>query len=127
MRVFGDRWLVRPHAPIVLGRDSRPEPDISVVEGGPDDYFTRAPRRAALVVEVSDSSLRFDRGRKAAVYAGGGVADYWIVNLVEKMLEVYRDPRRRVYGSVERIAPDGTVSPLAIPNAVIDVSDLVRS
>lgn len=133
LRVFQDGWVVRAHAPIVLGRDSRPEPDISVVEAVPDDYFSRAPRRAALIVEVSDSSVRFDRGRKAAAYARGGIADYWIVNLVDRMLEVYRDPgpadvrpRARLYRSVQRVAPDGVVVPLAAPTARINVSDLIR-
>lgn len=106
---------------------------MSVVEGTPDDYWSRAPRQAALVVEVSDSSLRFDRGRKAALYAREGVRDYWIVNLVDTMLEVYRDPgpasaprRARAYQSVERLAPGATVTPLAAPAVRIKVADLMR-
>lgn len=73
-QAFGTGWLVRPHAPLALGGRSRPEPDVAVVPGGPRDY-PRAPRTAALVVEISDSRLAFDRTRKASVYAALAVPE----------------------------------------------------
>lgn len=83
------------------------------------------------MVEVAESSLAFDREDKGSLYARGGVRDYWIVNLVDRALEVYRDPgpdpaapyvwRYRV---VERLGPAAAVSPLALPAVRIAVSDL---
>jgi len=83
---FGTGWLVRAHAPLALGLRSRPEPDVSVVYGSPRDYRRAAPTEAVLVVEVSQTSLAFDRRRKASIYARAGIPDYWIVNLVERVL-----------------------------------------
>lgn len=130
-RAFGDGWLVRAHAPMALGRRSRPEPDVCVTRGIPGDYWNGAPSDAALVVEVSDSSLRFDRVRKSAIYARAGIAEYWIVNLVRMVLEVRRDPapalpgRGRFYQSVQRLDREAMISPLGAPAARIAVTDLL--
>ncbi len=85
--------LVRPQMPLVLGLDSDPEPDISVVTGSIRDYIgTGHPRTALLILEVSDTTLRFDRERKASLYACASIQDYWIVNLINKCVEVMRQP-----------------------------------
>jgi Uma2 family endonuclease len=129
-RAFGDAWLVRAHAPLALGVRSRPEPDVSVVPGPARRYVGASPRLAALVVEVARSSLRFDRARKAAVYARAGVRDYWIVNLVDRVLEVHRDPVRTSpargwrYRSAAVLRPSDHVTPLAVSTAVA-VADLL--
>lgn len=129
---FGPGWLVRTQAHFAPGRMSRPEPDVYVVPGTPRDYASRAPRRPALVVEVSQSRLAFDRTQKARIYARSGVRDYWIVNLVESVVEVRRDPVRVEapspgwsYRSAERVAPPAFIAPLARPDARIAVSDLL--
>ena len=84
------------------------------------------------MVEVAHSSLRLDRTRKAAIYAKAGVEDYWIVNLVDRALEVHREPalleagrRRWGYRSVESLGGDASVSPLAAPAARVTVADLL--
>jgi Uma2 family endonuclease len=76
--------------------------------------------------------LRFDRHHKGSVYARAGLADYWIVNLVDRVLEVYRDPAQDPdaafgwrYGSVETLGPEGFISPLALSGARISVGDLL--
>lgn len=132
-QAFGAGWLLRLHAPLALGGRSRPEPDVAVVPGGPRDY-RRAPRTAALVVEVSDGRLAFDRTRKASIYARAGIADYWIVNLVDMVVEVRRDPRRLDlphrgwrYRSVTTFRPPATMTALAAPEAPIVVADLLPS
>jgi len=129
---FGKAWLVRAHAHVALGRHSRPEPDVYVVSGSPRDYREAAPTRPALVIEVAESRLRFDRGQKASLYARAGVPDYWIVNLVDRVLEVHREParlepprRRCGYRSIQTLGPDASVSPLAAPAARIAVADLL--
>lgn len=124
-RAFGSRWHPRLHAPLALDDDSEPEPDIAMVEGSPLDYLGAHPSTALLVVEVSDSSLSIDRRLKASLYARAGIAEYWIVNLVDGALEVYRAPETEGYRTTLRLLPPATVTPLAAPRATIAVSDLL--
>jgi len=85
-------WMVRLQAPISLDEESEPEPDLAVVPGRPADYCTAHPAHPALAIEVAEASLAFDREHKGSLYARARVEDYWIVNLVERVLEVYRHP-----------------------------------
>src|SRR5215831_9160700 len=85
-------WVVRAQMPVALDDESEPEPDLTVVPGARADYRVGHPVRPALVIEIADSSLGFDREDKGSLYARGGVEDYWIVNLVDRVLEVYRVP-----------------------------------
>jgi Uma2 family endonuclease len=130
-RAFGRGWRVRVQLPLALGHDSAPEPDVSVVRGTPRDAPSGHPTTAALVVEIADSSLPLDRGPKAQVYARAGIADYWIVNLIDRVLEVCREPSwrgprgRARYTAVETLGADATLAPLAAPDATISVADLL--
>ena len=90
-RVYGDGFAVRVQMPLAIDPDSEPEPDLAVVRGGPRDYRDAHPRDAVLVIEVADTSLAHDRGRKKEVYARCGIPAYWIVNLVDEGVEVYDD------------------------------------
>ena len=130
--VFGPGWVVRVQEPVAAGRWSEPEPDVAVVPGAPRDYLARHPTRPALVVEVAESSLRIDRTRKAAIYARAGIEDYWIVNLVDRQLEVHREParldsprRRWGYRAATVLGPADLAIPLAAPGGDIAVSDLL--
>ena len=125
-------WLVRLQAPVSLDDESEPEPDLVVVPGRPGDYGESHPVRVALAVEVAESSLAFDRKRKGSLYARAGIADYWIVNLVDRVLEVCRLPRPDAaaaygwrYRSIARLAPGAVVVPLAVTSARIAVADLL--
>lgn len=129
---FGTGWHARLQAPLALDEDSEPEPDVAVVSGEYRDYIGAHPRTAVLVVEVADSSLRLDRRLKAGLYARAGVAEYWIVNLVDGVVEVCRDPRPApeaaygwAYRSVDTLRPPASVTPLAAPLARIPVADLL--
>lgn len=129
---FGEAWFVQIQSPIILDDRSEPEPDVCVVRGSPRDYVDAHPRRPALVVEVAQSGLRLARGRKAAAYARAGIADYWIVNLADRVLEVHREPappgparRHWSYAAIERLDADATISPLAAPSARVRVGDLL--
>jgi Uma2 family endonuclease len=115
--------------PIALDPDSEPEPDVSVVAGSPRDDRDDHPSRPALVVEVADSSVRFHRTVKARIYARGGIAEYWIVNLPARVLEIHREPRRRSgrharYATVIIARLGESIQPLAAPRAVA-VDDLL--
>lgn len=122
-------WHVRTEAPLALGAFSEPEPDVCVVRGAIRDYRLAHPTTAGLVVEVAQSSLRLDRTLKKRIYATAGIEDYWIVNLVARVLEVYREPADGApapdYRWVRTLGPDDTVSPLVAPHAAIRVGDLL--
>jgi len=99
---------------------------------GPWDYVRSHPSAPALVVEIAETSLAVDREHKSSLYARAGVADYWILNLREAVLEVYRQPMpaaaapfSREYRSVQRLAPGASISPLAAPGARIAIADLL--
>ena len=131
-RAFGDGWLVREQDPIALDDVSEPEPDVVVVAGGPLDYFDDHPARPALVVEVAETSLYYDRGAKAGAYARAGLPDYWIVNLVDWQIEVYRRPTTDHsaelgwrYLEVGVFMPGVSLVPLARPDVAIAVSDIL--
>ena len=129
---FGAGWHPRLHAPLALDEDSEPEPDVAIVAGGPRDYVRAHPSTAALVVEVAESSLRLDRRLKSGLYARAGLPEYWIVNLVEGVLEIHRQPQPAadapygwVYRSLAILRPPAAVTPLAAPGALIPVADLL--
>jgi Uma2 family endonuclease len=125
-------WIVRNQQPVSLDDESEPEPDLVVVPGRPGDYRDAHPERPALAVEVAHSSLDFDREHKGSLYARAGITDYWIVNLVDRVLEVYRDPSPDPaaiyswrYRSVTTLAPSSRVVPLAFTSSRIAVADLL--
>jgi Uma2 family endonuclease len=125
-------WLVRVQMPVDLDDLSEPEPDLAVVPGAWADYRADHPARPVLVVEVAATSLGFDRGEKASLYARSGVRDYWIVNLVDRVLEVFRDPEPDPtahhgwgYRTRERLGPGAVVSLLALPSVRVAVNDLL--
>ena len=129
---FGSGHHVRVQLPLALDPDSEPEPDVAVVAGAPRDYRDAHPATALLVVEVADTTLAFDRERKGSLYAGAGIAEYWIVNLSDQVLEVYREPAAAPsaqygwsYRVAQRLSPSDVVSPLAAPHGRITVSDLL--
>jgi Uma2 family endonuclease len=130
-QVFASGWDVRVQLPVALDDNSEPEPDVSVVPSF-RDYRQAHPTRAALIVEVAESRLRLDRGEKGGLYARAGLADYWIVNLVDRVLEVHREPAADPgaphgwrYSSVVTLRAGDAVSPLAAPGSAIPVADLV--
>jgi Uma2 family endonuclease len=130
--VFGAGWVVRTQGPIGLDDDSEPEPDVAVVPGGLEDYRAAHPSRTTLTVEVAESSLDVDREHKSGVYARAGLADYWIVNLIDRVLEVYREPAADPsspfgwhYTRREIFRPPAEVRSLAMPTAAIRVADLL--
>jgi len=126
---FGSGWRVRMGLPMAMDPDSELEPDVAVLRGLPRDSLSDHPATAALVVEIADWSLRLDRVVKARVYAAAGIADYWIVNLRERVVEVYREPirgaRRARYAAKHVARPGETLTPLAAPDARIAVDELL--
>lgn len=126
-RIFEQGHVVRTQLPLILSDQSEPEPDLVVVAGGDFDWGREHPTAtdALLVVEVADTTVRFDRGRKRTAYARAGVREYWIVNLPERCVEVYRHPSRGRFQESAVHGEDAVVTPLAAPEAAIRVSDLL--
>jgi len=129
-RLFGMNVWVRVQMPLIVDPDSEPEPDLVVVPGTPYDYRDEHPRSALLAVEVSDTTLALDRDRKRAIYARAGIQEYWIVNLAERCLEVYRDPaaapgQASVYRSSQKLTPSDSIAPLAATTTTVTVADLL--
>jgi Uma2 family endonuclease len=125
-------WIIRVQAPVALDDESVPEPDVAVVRGSHADYRRAHPTRAALIVEVAESSLAFDRAHKGSLYARAGIADYWILNVVDHAVEVYRDPGPDPtapfgwrYSLVERFRPPATLTLLELPQATVPVAALL--
>ncbi|MBY0514234.1 MAG: Uma2 family endonuclease [Gemmataceae bacterium] len=128
--VFGSGWQMRVQIPLVLGQDTDPMPDVAVVRGGPRDFATTHPTSAALVVEVSDTTLGLDITEKAELYAAAGVADYWVLDLTGRRLFVFRDPAPvaagdSLYRTHLTLGPGEAVVPLAAPDRPVAVADLL--
>ncbi|MGH9321363.1 MAG: Uma2 family endonuclease [Vicinamibacteria bacterium] len=120
------RAFVQIQDPLLLpGVRSEPEPDIAVCSS-PDPRDAGSPTsRALLVIEVADTSLRFDREDKARVYATAGIPDYWIVNLVDDVVEVFREPEAGGYRTRLVLKPSETLQPVSFPDLLIAVKDLL--
>jgi Uma2 family endonuclease len=122
---FRTGFYVRAQKPLALGAYSEPEPDVAVVPGRPGDYVRSHPGTAVLIVEVSDSSLAIDRGRKCALYARNGIPEYWVLNLPDHRLEVHRQPDGEAYATRLVLDAEQRVCPLAAPGCEIRVADLL--
>ncbi len=126
-------YYVRVQNPLVLG-EHEPVPDVAVVPGSPDDYRQAHPTTALLVIEIADTSLQYDRTTKRSLYASAGIPEYWIVNLIERRLEVYREPSspepetpfNALYKSLRLYSPQESVSPLFAPEVSIKVEQLIQ-
>ena len=133
-RVFTIGFRVRRESPLPLPSDGVPEPDILVVRGSREDFLTRHPRpeEVALLMEISDATLHYDRNEKAALYAQADIADYWLLNLQNRTLEVRRDPAAMAgtpYGfgfqQTTIYTAEQLVSPRVLPTAAFLVADLL--
>ena len=104
--------------------DSEPEPDV-LVQSNPDvDAYGTEATRPLLVVEVAEASVRYDLGEKAALYAEAGIPEYWVVNLVSRVLEVFREPQDGTYRVRFALEPSARVAPQMWPDVVIEVASL---
>lgn len=131
-RAFGTGFLVRPQGPLNIGQRTDPEPDVAVVTGDIDDYLAAHPTQARLVVEISDATLMEDRRIKASLYARAEIPEYWILNLKQRQLEVWRAPEadpQALYGWSYRdrsvVREDENIAPLSAPDSLVAIADLL--
>ena len=101
--ILRKRAIVRGQEPIILSADSEPEPDVVIARNRSDNYLSSHPEPAdiLLVIEVSDSTLKYDRRTKLSLYAESGISDYWIFNLVDIQLEMHSEPYQKQKGGFD--------------------------
>jgi Uma2 family endonuclease len=124
---FRGRATIGNQDPIRLG-DSEPEPDITLLKFEADFYGSRKPlsQDVLLLIEVADSSLDFDRDIKLPIYAEAGIQEYWIVNLLEDKIEVYRDPQLAGrYATVLTFTRGQQIECLAFPGEAFEVAEIL--
>jgi Uma2 family endonuclease len=123
----GREAVVAVGNPVRLDRYSEPQPDFALLRPRADDYTgaVATPADVLLLIEVAASSLRFDREVKARLYAGRGIAEYWIVDLIGGVVERYRDPGAEGYRQVDRHGPGAKLAPAALPGLVVDVGEVL--
>ena len=124
-RTLGDEYAVRVQLPLTLGARNEPEPDVAVVRAD-DTSRDRHPGAAVLVIEVAGDSLRRDRHIKAALYARGGIPEYWIVNVEAQVIEAFADPDAAAgaYRRTRTVAASEIIASEALPPDSFSVSDL---
>ena len=122
---LGDRAVVSPQNPVVIQPRSEPQPDLLLLRRRAVSYSRELPTAedVLLAVEVADTTIRFDRLVKARLYAGAGIAEFWLFLAMDGAVEVYRAPAAGGYTSVTRLDPGQTVSPLAFPDVAFTVTD----
>ncbi len=128
--VFGIGYYVREQQPLDVNTATEPEPDVTVVHGNRKSYSQTPTATVALVVvEVSDTTLYYDTTTKAELYATAGIADYWVLDVVNEVLLVFRDPQpiggTVAYRTCTTLTAADTVTLLAVPNVSIPVADLL--
>jgi Uma2 family endonuclease len=114
--------------PVRLNHFSEPEPDIALLVRDPLYYEDRHPTPSAiyLIIEVADTTLRTDLGIKTTIYAQSGIADYWVLDVNNRQLHVFREPSQDGYPSLVILGDDGSISPLQFPDFSYMVRDMLR-
>ena len=124
---LGRRVAISVQGPLLIPAHGAPQPDVAVLRRREDNDRTAnpAPHDVFLVIEVSDITLVHDRDTKGPMYAEAGIEEYWIVNLVNSLLLVYRQPVDGVYRSVQMLGKDDSITPLAFPDVTIAVWEIL--
>jgi Uma2 family endonuclease len=122
--LFAGRATVRIQSPIAALELSEPEPDVAIVPLG--DYDTAHPDVVDLLIEVAEFSLAVDRGVKLRLYAACAIPEYWIVNLVERHVEVYTDPKNGAYANANHYGRDATLYPVRFPDLEIQIATFLK-
>ncbi|MGH8552373.1 MAG: Uma2 family endonuclease [Methylococcales bacterium] len=122
-----DRAIIAVQDPVQLGRYSEPQPDFMLLRPAADFYSDQhpGPDDVLLLIEVADNSIQFDRRKKLTLYASHHIPEYWLLNLNENRLEVYREPRDKAYGRKMTLISGDRISLLQLPEIEIDIKDIL--
>lgn len=123
----GSRAIVRVQGPIVLDRYSEPQPDLTLLKPRADFYAGRHPHPSdvLLAVEVMQTSADFDRGVKFPLYARGGIAEVWLIDVNARTITIGRKPTLRGYRDTATRAGSERLAPAALPRIAFRVSELL--
>ena len=112
--------------PLVLTEDTEPQPDLAICRERVVPYKDREPSAedVLLLIEVADTSLRYDRSTKLRLYAAAGVPEYWLVDCTAERIEVFRTPGAEGYQDVRRISGEGTVTVEAFPDVTLRIAEV---
>ena len=123
VRIVGDAALVRPGNPVRLNAFNEPQPDFTLVRPRADLYASGhpGPNDVMLVVEISESSLAYDRGVKAALYAEWGLVEYWVADLKTDRMWIYCSPENGTYQTVDERRQGDTIAPSLLPACAVTV------
>ena len=131
-KVFATGFFVSAQNAIEFGKKSQPQPDVAVFKGSIRDFKKNIPHKAVLIIEVSDSTLKFDRTEKMSLYAKNKIAEYWLLNLKERKLEIYRAPFEDAnalhgwsYSDIRVLEATESIAPLSALQSQINVADLL--
>jgi Uma2 family endonuclease len=124
--LFAGRAWVRQQLPITIALNSEPEPDIAVVRIDPNRYRDRhpVPEDVYLLIEVSDATLNYDRSRKAKVYAQANIPEYWVVNVKQRQVLVFREPQGDRYQVEQVFDAQAAIAIGAFPDLVIELTNV---
>lgn len=127
--VCRNRWITAVQDPVHLDDHSEPQPDMLLLKPSPDYYQKRHPRPedVFLLIEVSDTSLAQDREDKLPAYARAGINEVWLINLIDRTIEVYREPNFTGYGKTSTLRPGDKASPSVFPDVTVDVGELLKT
>ena len=125
--LVGNNALINSQNPLQLGDLSEPEPDFMLLKPNADFYSSRHPNAddVLLLVEVADSSLVFDQNQKLHLYALHGIPEYWLLNLNDLSLEVYRKPSGEVYAEKTTLRAGDTLTLSQLPEISIRIADIL--
>ena len=126
-RVFGQQAILSVQNPVQLDDVTLPQPDVVLLRPR-DDFYNKqhpGPQDILLLIEVSDTTLRYDRRVKTALYGAAGVREYWIINLPERRVEAYREPQADGYRVTVRFGSGEMLSPLAFPDVALNVAEML--
>ena len=127
VRLLGERAFLWPQNPVRLLPDTEPQPDVTLLRGPSSRYATRPPDPAdvVLLVEVADTSYRYDRTVKLPLYARAAIPEVWIVDLNRDVVEIFREVSPAGYASERRAERSDSVAPFALPDVVLAVADFL--
>jgi len=125
--LLGDRAVVSAQHPVRMDESSEPEPDVVLLQWRDDIYADHLPiaNDVLLLIEVSDTTLLYDRNVKLPLYASAGIPEVWIVDLQSGQLEVFTEPSSEGYASSRTLGPGDSVSPSAFDDISLAVDDII--
>ncbi|MDG4597027.1 MAG: Uma2 family endonuclease [Candidatus Contendobacter sp.] len=127
-KVVGDKAIIAAQNPVVLSGYAEPQPDLAILRWRADDYeqSNPHPEDVLLLIEVSDSTLRYDRDVKIPLYAKNGIPEVWLLDIQNRQLEIYREPINGIYQQRD-CRRAGQIAPILCPDAAIDLAELFPS